>query len=379
MTTNNANTQKPPEQGQGNHNGSTAAGGEQTNQVIKKDLSHSERFQVAVEREFSSNAGKIVLTSFQKKLCQNYFIKIDMLLKDAERKRQATAERYREAVPFTWENVNIQKLAVDVITYSSIGLDPVQPNQVNPIPFKNKSTNKYDITFIMGFRGLELKARKYGFEVPDDVVVELVYANDNFKQIKKDSSNKVEGYTFEILNDFDRGEILGGFYYLSYTKNPEKNKIRVFSKKDIEKRKPDHAAADFWGGEKDKWEWSEEKQKNVKVGKETVEGWFDEMAWKTIYRAAYNSITIDSEKIDENYLAVIQREKDNRDFVVLKEIEEQGNKTEIGFNDDVTGPAEKPTPTADEKEQVPPADQTIATTAASQTSNNSQATLGPGF
>jgi recombination protein RecT len=289
--------------------------------------SQSERFTNAVMKEFSSNNGVVTLTSFQKKLCQNYFIKIDQTLKDAEKKRLAKLEQYRDALPLTWENVNMSKLAVDVIAYSSLELDPTQPNHINMIPYKNTANNKYDMGFVIGYNGMEIKAKKYGLDIPDAVVVELVYSTDKFKQIKKDIHNKVEGYTFEIVNDFNRGEIVGGFWYHSFFETPEKNKLRVYSLKDIEKRKPKYASAEFWGGEKDKWE------NGKKVGVEKIDGWFDEMAYKTISRAAYNSITIDSKKIDDNYLAIIQKETDMVDARVQNEVISEANKEPLDFQE----------------------------------------------
>ena len=71
---------------------------------------------------------------------------------------------------------------------------------------------------------------------------------------------------------------------------------------DIEKRKPKYASAEFWGGEKDKWE------NGKKVGKESIAGWYHEMCWKTIYRAAYNSVTIDGKKIDQSFLRMAEIE-----------------------------------------------------------------------
>lgn len=323
------------------------ANGTSETAVTTQPPSHSERFTNAVMREFSANnGGQLNLTSFQKKLCQNYFIKIDMMLKDSEIKRLQKKSN-QDPTPLTWENVNLQKLANDVIIYSSVGLDPTQPNQLNPIPYKNKHTGKYDITFIPGYRGIELKAKKYGLDMPDEVVVELVYEKDKFVQIKKDSNHKVESYVFEVTENFDRGEIVGGFYYHSYFDKPEKNKLRVFTKKDIDKRKPEYASVEFWGGEKDKWQYNQETQRNEKVGKEQVEGWYDEMAYKTIYRAAYNAITIDSEKIDSNYLALVMKESEYRDNLVQKEITDNANKKTMEFEDaqvvtDAASPAEIP-------------------------------------
>lgn len=286
----------------------------------------SEKFTGMVMKEFQALTPGGKLTDFQKRLCQNYFVKLDQVLKAAEIKRLAKSEQYRDALPLTWKNVNLPKLALDVVSFSSVGLDPLQPNHLNLIPYKNNSTNLYDIGFIIGYRGCEVKARKYGLDVPDDVIVELVYQNDKFKQIKKDINNDVESYVFEVVDDFNRGPLVGGFYYFSYS-DPRKNKIKVFTRADIEKRKPAYASAEFWGGEKDKWE------NGKKAGKETLEGWYDEMAYKTVFRAAYNSITIDSRKIDDAYQAILQKDIELKDEVVAREILANANKTELGFED----------------------------------------------
>ncbi|WP_153465060.1 recombinational DNA repair protein (RecE pathway) [Sediminibacillus terrae] len=289
------------------------------NAVAKKEKSQSERFMEKVVKEYGSGVGEVALTDFQKRLAQNYFVALDSVLKATEERRMRKSEKYRDALPVTWANVNMSKLARDVVTMARIGYDPAQPNHINLIPFKNNNTNQYDIGFIEGYRGLELKATKYGLEVPDDVVVELVYSNDVFKPIKKDSSNKVEGYEFSIENPFDRGNIIGGFYYHVYSNKPEKNKLVIMTIAEIEKRKPDRASPEFWGGEKDKW------SNGQKVGKEKVEGWYDKMCWKTVYRAAYNDITIDSQKIDDDYLKLKQMEEDFTESKVRKEVDENAN------------------------------------------------------
>lgn len=296
--------------------------------VAKKEPSQSERFTQEVMKQFTNQAGEVVLTNFQKKLIQNYFIKIDQTLKDLEKKRMAKTEQYRDALAFNWQNVNLQKLAVDVVSFSSVGLDPTQPNHINCIPYKNTSTNKFDIGFIEGYRGKEIKVKKYGVDIPDEIIVELVYKKDEFKQVKRDINTRVESYTFKIVSDFDRGELVGGFYYHMFFDKPEKNKLRVFSKADIEKRKPAYASPEFWGGEKDKW------VNGQKQGKEKVEGWYDEMCYKTIYRAAYNAITIDSQKIDDHYVAVLSKERELLDDRVLNEIKLNANNGEtIGFEE----------------------------------------------
>lgn len=293
------------------------------NAIEQKELSQSERFMKKVISEFGSNVGTVALTNFQKRLAQNYFIALDSVLKTTEERRMKKSEKYRDQLPVTWASVNMDKLARDVVSMARVGFDPAQPNHINLIPFKNNNTNKYDIAFIEGYRGIELKATKYGMDVPDHVVVELVYSNDRFKPIKKDANHEYEGYEFEIVNAFDRGEIVGGFYYHLFSKTPEKNKLVVMTIKDIEKRKPDHASAEFWGGQKDKWE------NGKKVGKEQVEGWYEKMCWKTVYRAAYNDITIDSQKIDDDYLRLKQMESDFQEGEVRREINENANREVI--------------------------------------------------
>lgn len=282
--------------------------------VAKQELSPSERFTAAVMRETSSTLGEAPeVTSFQKKLSNNYFIKIDGILKDSERKRLATKEEFRTQpdIEYAWKNVNIDKLALDVIAYSSVGLDPLQKNHIFPIPFKNTAKAQFDITFIIGYRGIELKAKKYGLDVPD-VTVEIVYEKDKFKAIKKDKLNPTETYTFEIQDAFDRGEIVGGFYFHEYTDKPNKNKIRPFTLKDIEKRRPEKASPEFWGGTKKVKKWvpnPNDPGKKMQVeAEEKTEGWFEEMVYKTIYRAAYEDITIDSEKIDQHLVSMLQSE-----------------------------------------------------------------------
>lgn len=313
------------------------------NEITKQEQTMAERFTNKVMTEFQSSVGsEIALTNFQKRLAQNYFIAADMALKAAEEKRKKKT-RNQDQVPVTWQNIDMESLSQSVVSAARIGWDPMQNNHVSLIPFKNNATGKYGLTFMPGYRGIELKAVKYGLDIPD-VVVELVYSNDKFKSFKKDRNNKVEAYEFEIVNDFDRGELVGGFYYHHYKNNPEKNKLVLFTKKDIEKRKPQYASAEFWGGEKDVWE------NGRKVGTKEVEGWYEKMCYKTIYRAAYNDITIDSQKIDDDYLRLKQMESEFKEAEVQQTIDENGNKTVI----DIT-----PTETDGAPDQPPPSDKEV--------------------
>lgn len=303
-----------------------------TTQVAKKEESLSVRFMNAITEEFTSAVDAPALTSYQRRLAQNYFIAIDQALERAEQRRN----KNKNDLPVTWANVNMQQLALDVVAAARVGLDPAQPNHVNMVPYRNNKTKKYDIGFIDGYRGIELKAVKYGLDIPDDVTIELVYSNDHFKPIKKDANNKVESYEFEVNNPFDRGEIVGGFYYHAYKNNPEKNKLVVMSLKDILKRKPEYASKEFWG----------------------KDGWYEKMCHKTIHRAAYRDITIDSQKIDDDYLRLKQQEDLFSDREIEAEIEAEANGPIIDIEYDETpreitdGEAEK----SEEAENKKPAE-----------------------
>jgi len=249
-------------------------------------------------------------------------------------------------------------LALDVVAHAKMGLDPSLANHVNTIPFKNNNTDQYDLAFIVGYRGKELVAMKYGYDVPDRVVVEVVYSTDHFIPIKKDRDNEVETYEFKIKNAFDRGEIVGGFYYHAFDDEPWKNKVVMLSMADIEKRKPKYASAEFWGGEKTAW------KDGKPSGTEKVEGWFYEMVYKTIYRAAYGSITIDAHKIDDAMQRMLQSEREfnfehddqafkghqnkignaNQKELDISEAEEVNDNTPFPDKQDEPEPAKNPEP-----------------------------------
>lgn len=317
--------------------------------IVKQELTMAERFTMKVMTIFQSTVGSdLPLTNFQKRLAQNYFIAADMALKGAEEKRRKKRQN-QDPVPVIWANVDMDELARSVVSAARVGWDPMQNNHVSLVPFKNNATGKYGLTFIPGYRGLEIRAVKYGLDVPDGVVVELVYSNDKFKSFKKDRNNSVETYEFEIVNDFDRGELKGGFYYHLYSQNPEKNKLVVFTKKDIEKRKPRYASAEFWGGEKDVW------KDGKKVGTETIEGWYEKMCYKTIYRATYNDITIDSQKIDDDFLKLKQMEEEFLESRVDQEIAEKGNKEVIDITAEPVDETDD-TPSSDAEHPSQPGD-----------------------
>ena len=209
---------------------------------------NSEQFTSKVLREFGSTAGAIQVTDYQRQLIQGYFIAIDRALKAAEEKRlykntNNSDHTYDDPNPITWNTVDLNALALDVVHYAKMGLDMMQSNHLSAIPFKNNNkvcksgTKMYTVTLMPGYNGIQYIALKYALEKPVSVTTELVYSTDTFKPIKRSHDNKVENYVFEINNAFDRGEIIGGFGYIEY-KEPEKNKLIIMTMKDIMKRRP---------------------------------------------------------------------------------------------------------------------------------------------
>jgi len=299
------------------------------NEVVKKEeLTPSVRFTNAVTAYFQTAVGKPNLTNFQERLVQNYFIATDFALNAAEAKRLKVLEKYRHEETVTWNNINLDQLKLDVVSAAKIGLDPAQSNHIFPIPYYNYKTKQYDVNLMEGYRGKELKAKKYGLDIPDSIIIEVVYENDSFKPIKKGHKTNIESYEFEIPKPFDRGEITGGFYYYVFADKPEKNKLVIFDKKAIMKRKPDKAGVEFWGGTKEEWKDKKKTGKTIEV-----EGWYDEMVYKTIARAAYGNITIDSQKIDDDYVRLKKAESTYFEQVIEEEIKENANQEFIDVSD----------------------------------------------
>lgn len=273
-------------------------------------LSKSEEFTNHVLKEFGQvSPGDFRISDYQRQLVQGYFIAIDKALKAAEEKRKSDNEwkNQKNEDPITWNTVDLNTLALDVMHYARMGLDMTQKNMLFAIPFKDNSrkaktgTAMYAVNLMMGYNGIRYIAEHYALETPKDVTVELVYSTDTFKPIKKSRDNQVEGYEFEINNAFDRGKVIGGFGYIQFA-DPVKNKLVIMSRKDIEKRKPKYASAEFWGSEATGKKVTQYGANGKKEQVET-EGWYEEMCIKTIKREVYSSkyIPIDPVKVDESY------------------------------------------------------------------------------
>lgn len=295
----------------------------------QQELPVSQRFTAQVLKEFGSNvSGALQVTDYQRQLIQGYFISIDRALKVADENRARKNDnnkdhKYDNNLSITWNNVNLNDLALDVVHYARMGLDMMQDNHLSPIPYKNNKTQKYDITLMPGYNGIQYIAEKYAVDKPVATTIELVYSTDKFRPIKKSKDVKIEGYEFEITNAFDRGDVVGGFGYIEYT-DSLKNKLILMTMKDIEKRKPRYAAAEFWGGKVKVWEGGKQVEQESS-------GWFEEMCLKTIKREVFSAkhMPRDPKKVDDAYQFMKMREARYAEMEAQAEIDTNANTTII--------------------------------------------------
>lgn len=298
--------------------------------AISAEISMSQRFTSKVLSEFTTSSGDVNVGPHQRSLIQGYFIGLDQALKKAEVDRvrknaSASDQKYMNDLPYTWANVDLEQLARSVMHYSKIGHDMMLPNQLSPIAYKNNATNKYVFTFVEGYMGKRFMAEKYALVKSKAVTIELVREKDSFEAIKKGQNQPYDSYQFKIINPFDRGEVIGGFGYIEYD-DPTKNELHIMTMADIMKRKPDKASAEFWGGEKTVYV-------DGKKSTKEIEGWRDEMIYKTVSRYVYGKIPLDSSKVSEfNNFSATQQD-DVKELEVAAEISEKANVESLDIED----------------------------------------------
>jgi len=149
-------------------------------EVQKKELTASERFTGMVINEFQGNIGQLNINEYQKQLIRNYFIGIDNALKIAEERRSYSKKKANDPA-IIWQNVNMNKLSVDVVQNAKLGLDMAVVNHLSVVPYLNGKTNKYDLNLMPGYEGLRYVSIKYAIYPIIDIRVELIHKNDKFK------------------------------------------------------------------------------------------------------------------------------------------------------------------------------------------------------
>lgn len=277
----------------------TQAKTNQASAPVAKEPSISERFVGMVMQEFNAAFGNgAQLTPMQKKLAQHLYLRIDKALQDAEAKRIKMGDK---KLSYTWQNINLTKLAMDAMHRINLGLDGLVENHISPIAYWNSTQKKYDLDLRVGYVGKDYYRRKMAVEEPVDIVYELVYDTDEFRPIKKNATNEVESFEFEIKNPWNRGKVVGGFGYIMYS-DPKKNKLVIVTEKDFQRSEKSAKANEFW--------------KNNR----------EQMQYKTIVHRTTEKISVDPEKINESYMIV---EQDDMEETILGQIEDGANKEPI--------------------------------------------------
>ncbi|RKD22577.1 hypothetical protein BEP19_09965 [Ammoniphilus oxalaticus] len=302
------------------------------NEVANKDTSlqatQSERFLASVQQQFAAEAGApVAFTDYEKTLAQHLFLKVDNVLKDLETKRSNDKQS-----SYTWNNVNMRKLALDAVHRVKLGLDALIPNHIHPVPYFNKREGKYDLDLRVGYVGEAYYRAQVAVDPPIDIVYELVYSNDHFKPIKKSFSNEVESYEFDVKNPFDRGEIIGGFGYLAF-EDPKKNKLVIVTEDDFQKSRSAAQSKTFWDGHP------------------------AEMRYKTLVHRVTEHLEVDPKKVNAASYAYVEGQE--KDSAVMREINENANQEiidaeyeevdELPFDKD-QDPIEAPTSESDDQE-----------------------------
>lgn len=252
------------------------------NEIITAKATPSERFTSMVERQYTSEIGKLDMTDYDRTLLQHLFIKCDASF------IEANAKLAQGKTPIAWQNINMTKLAIDAVNRIRLGIDALIPGHLYPIAYFNGTTKQYDIDLRIGYKGEAYYIRQASMRPIRDIRIELVYSTDEFIVFKKGLSSKVEGYDFHVKHPFERGDVVGGFAYIEY-EDEQDNVLIVLSKKSFDKYKALAGSDRFWGS------------------------WYEEMCYKTLVHRATSRVTIDPRKINIEALATVKAEEEKED------------------------------------------------------------------
>ncbi|WP_026701481.1 recombinase RecT [Salibacterium aidingense] len=283
---------------------------------------NSERFMNNIQAQFAAEAGSpVAFSEYEKQLAQHLFLKLDSVLQEFEAKRVKDGKTNQ--TPYTWHNLNMRKLSLDAVHTVQLGLDALIANHVHPVPYFNSKEKKYDLDLRVGYVGKAYYRMEAAVEKPKDIITELVYSNDHFKPIKKSAGNEIENYEFEIQNPFDRGNVIGGFGYLSY-EDPTKNKIILVTEEDFQKSRKAAAGKTFWD--------------NHPI----------EMRYKTLVHRTTEKLKIDPKKVNASYLYMENKDEEE---AMRREVNENEN---TQYLDVEVTPVEDPSELeTDSKEEQP--------------------------
>ena len=293
----------------------------------------STRFVGMVESQFKAEIGTaLAFTEYEQTLAQHMFLKADGALKAAEEKRlQGKKDGDESGLPITWENVNLQKMALDTVHRVGLGLDALIPNHIHVIPYYNKRMKKYDIDLRIGYAGKDYCRRQMAVETPKDITYQLIYSTDKFRPIMKDKNSPIESYEFEITNPFDRGDVIGGFGYIQF-KDQTKNKLVIVTKKEFEVAKKSAKTNDFWAADKHQ----------------------DAMIFKTVVHRVAEKLPMDPKRVNAKSYAYVEAQENAAE--AQEEISNKANQQAIDVSFSVEDQPEQPndpTPAADQQPKGP--------------------------
>lgn len=275
-------------------------------EIVKQARTVSERFLADVERQFIAEMGRgVEFTALEQRLVQHMYLSVDQALKAAEGKRSKGTE-------YSWKTIDRQKLALDTVHRVSLGLDALMPGHLWPIFYWNSHKNLYDVDLRIGYVGRDFVVRRYALDTPVDIAYELVFASDTFKALPRSSSRDIEGYEFEIASPFDRGDIIGGFGYVTYD-DARKNRLVLVTQRDF-KRSKAASKSSFWA------------DNSV------------EMHLKTIYHRVTAKIALDPARVNAAAIAAVTAD-DNRDDDGVFDAEV----TQVANSKTIDAPTPKPT------------------------------------
>ena len=117
--------------------------------AVKQEETLSSRFIEHVRKEFVGAIGnQTEFTEYERKLATNFYIYADNQLKEFEAKR---IKDNKPGTPYEWSNVNMAKLAVDVVHRIREGLDALIPNHIHVVPYWNKKRGQYNLDIRLGY------------------------------------------------------------------------------------------------------------------------------------------------------------------------------------------------------------------------------------
>jgi len=282
------------------------------------------RFVQNVEKQFTAEMGSsLQFTEYEKTLAQHLFLKVDQALKDFEDKRLSSKQK---KTPYSWDNINMSKLALDAVHRIALGLDALLPNHIHPVPYFNGKTQKYDLDLRVGYEGKDYYRREMAVDKPVDVIYELVHETDTFIPRKKSFKNDVEYYEFEINNPFERGKIIGGFGYIMH-EDPKKNKLIIVTNDDFDKSRKYAQSDTFWSKHPEK------------------------MKYKVLVHRTIERLQVDPKKINTKSFAYVEGQEDEER--IKREIEENANTEIIDVDEYTEEPIVEETPENDKKDNNP--------------------------